>query len=682
MAGAWLLVVSVSLAGSPLQHVDVAVDVAHGVPGVPARLIPGRALLKLKSNADDETALARTLADLGTRTNTRLSLRRVSVHGWIVVNVREHAAPLPDEAQTQSLLTRLAADALVEAVSEDRWVRPLRVPNDSLVPSMWHLSVSRLVDAWDDERGNATQRIGMIDSGLIRTHEDVGAKAVVGYDFIADALAANDGDGRDPDFQDAGERCGATPHSFHGTHVAGILAASTDNGLGVAGVNWLAGLAVVRALDPCGGDLVDIMEGATWLAGGAVAGIPPIGGDRVTVMNLSLGSIGPCTAFEQDVINAIDAAGVVFVAAAGNDGGVLNSPASCDKVLAVAAHDRAFVKAPYSSFGPQVDIVAAGGDVSQLTANGILSTVGPLDSLYGFFQGTSMAAPQVAGVVSLMQAKDPAVTRARAEAALAQSGRSCTNCDGKPALDAGAALLLIARQAINPGDDEPELDDELEENDTAATARPIQCGQTYALRARARDQDWFVVDVDVGPLSIAIDAGTADLDLYVVRNGTEIVLRSETTTGTELVSATVTLAQQLQILVNPFSDDAGAARGPYSMAVTCTAATTTPPPVDPDDDPLVPADPDPGVDDDKDPIDPIGPVDPPDPNDPSDGTDDDGADVPNDGGESGPRASTDGGGADLQAVGGCASLAVEPSVSALLLLALRRRWRRRLRERA
>ncbi len=677
MAGAWVFMIGVSLAAVPLQS-DVVDD---GGRTTPARLIPGRALVKLKVDVDDTAGLGHRLAALGARTRTALSLRKVSVHGWIVVDVSEPMAPLPDETQTQSLIKRLAADSTVAATSEVRWVRPLQTPNDPLVSSMWHLSVSRLLEAWNDERGSPTQRIGMIDSGLVRSHEDVGAKAVAGFDFISDALAANDGDGRDPDFHDAGERCGATPHSFHGTHVAGILAASTDNGIGVAGINWLARLAVVRALDPCGGDLVDIMEGATWLAGGTVPGVPPIGDDRVTVMNLSLGSIGPCTAFEQDVINAIDAAGIVFVAAAGNDGGALNSPASCANVLTVAAHDRALARTTYSSFGPQVDVVAAGGDVSQLAANGVLSTLGPLDGLYGFFQGTSMAAPQVAGVVSLMQAKDPTVNRERAEAALAQSGRFCTNCEGKPALDAAAALALIARPTTDPGDDS---DDVMEENDTAAMAHTVACGETYSLRARARDQDWFVVDVDVGPLAVAVDAGAADLDLYVVRDGTEIVLRSETTSGTEFVSATVTRAQRLQILVNPFADDTGAASGPYSLTVTCTATSAPPPPVDPeedpDEDPIVPTDPDPEPPDDKDPIDPIGPTDPPAPDDPSeepDGNNDDGTDRPDDGAGTGTRPPVDGGGTDLQAVGGCASLSVEPSVPALLMLVLHRRWRRR-----
>ncbi len=668
MGGAWLFIVGVSLAVAPPHRAvsdDVAKDVARKPP---TSLIAGRALLKLRpdvSTAIDATTatpatLGRQLAALGVRTQTLLTWRKTSLRGWLVVDVREPLAPPPDEARTRTLIERLGADPAVMAVSENRFARPLITPNDPLVSSMWHLQVSRFLQAWDDERGAPDQRIGVIDSGLIRTHEDVGAKAIVGYDFIADAIAANDGDGRDPDFHDDGERCGAAAHSFHGTHVAGVLAAATDNGIGVAGANWFARLAVVRALDPCGGDLVDIMEGASWLAGGTISGVPPIGDDRVSVMNLSLGALGPCTAFEQDIVTAIDEAGVVLVVAAGNDGGALHSPANCDRVLTVAAHDRHFARTSYTSFGPQVDIVAAGGDVSQLAADGVLSTVGPFDGLYGFFQGTSMAAPQVAGVVSLMQAKDPSVTRLRAEQALVQSGRACTGCEGKPALDAAAALALIQRPPVDPPDDDggddtvdDGGDDDLEDNDTAATARRVVCGQTYALQSR--DPDWFVVDVDVGPLAIGIDAGAVNLDLFVMRDGTEVLLRSEGAAGLELVSASVTQPQTLQILVEPVVVQAQAASGPYTLAVTCTGASEPPPPIDPGEDPLVPTDPDP--------------------------TPDDGGGDTRDDNDQGAVGDSEApaGGADLQAVGGCASLthAPMPLVALALLLHRRRRCRRR-----
>jgi serine protease len=635
----------------------------------PANHIPGRALLKLKPTTRAASAIVDVdaLKALGERTGTVITLRKASVQGWIVVDVREGDGSLPDEERTLALVQRLAADDAVAAASENRWARAFAIPNDQHFQSMWHLAVARLPQAWDDEQGSAAQRVGVVDTGLVRTHEDIGGKAIAGFDFISDPTTAADGTGRDADFQDAGDACGGSGNSFHGTHVAGTIAASTNNGAGIAGVNWNARLSIVRALGRCGGDIVDIMEGATWLAGGQVAGVPAIGADRVTVMNLSHGSRGTCTAFEQDVVNAIDAAGVVFVAAAGNDGGAVNSPANCNNVLSVAAHDRNLARAGYSSFGPQIDIVAPGGDITQNNANGVLSALGPGNNVYAFYQGTSMAAPHVAGVVSLLQAKDPTVNRLKAEQALIQGGQPCSNCAGKPALDAAGALARVIRggpptDPVNPVDP---VDDAFEDNDGATAARAIDCGATLALQALPRDQDWFFVDVDVGPFAVAIDGGSADLDLYLVRNDNEILLRSETTTGVESIAANVTRAQRLQILINPFANGAVAASGPYTLTLSCTAAVSTPPPVNPTDpggDPIVPTDPGPeGPDDGKAPVDPLPPGDEGDEVGGNDGDDDLGVGGP--------------GGAPL-AVGGCShDAAANPLWLGLALLLVRRRRR-------
>ena len=109
----------------------------------------------------------------------------------------------------------------------------------------------------------------------------------------------------------------------------------------------------------------------------------------------------------------------------------------------MAAHGPNRARAPYSSFGTQIDIVAPGGDLRNFgQAGGILSTLGPNTSAYAFYEGTSMAAPHVTGVISLMQAKDPTVNRAKAESALIAGGVSCTNCSGKVSLDAAGAWSL------------------------------------------------------------------------------------------------------------------------------------------------------------------------------------------------------------------------------------------------
>src|SRR5581483_6962281 len=99
---------------------------------------------------------------------------------------------------------------------------------------------------------------------------------------VSDPSASNDGDGRDDDYDDPGDACGNEPSSFHGTHVAGTIGATANNGKGVAGLNWNAGLVIARVLGRCGGSDVDIMEGSAWLAGAHIDGVPDVGADQVS----------------------------------------------------------------------------------------------------------------------------------------------------------------------------------------------------------------------------------------------------------------------------------------------------------------------------------------------------------------------------------------------------------------
>src|SRR5262249_40636771 len=158
---------------------------------------------------------------------------------------------------------------------------------------------------------------------LDRSHEDVGQRAVGGFDFISDAGTGNDGNGRDSDFNDAGDACPqfGSGDSFHGTHVAATIGATADNGVGVVGLNWNAGLVIARAVGVCGGDIVDIGEAAVWLAGGHIDNVPDVGANKVSVMNLSLGSDQTCSQFEQDAVDFVNAQGSIFVVAAGNSAG-------------------------------------------------------------------------------------------------------------------------------------------------------------------------------------------------------------------------------------------------------------------------------------------------------------------------------------------------------------------------
>ena len=556
----------------------------------PVARVPGRALLKLKG-FDDGAALhiakatdpsSRAIAELGKRHGLRLSFVKASLFGWVVVDVRVATDParVPDEAHTLRLVEQLATDDVVDLAADEGWMRKLATPNDRHVAAMWHLDQIGAKAAWDVTTGVSSQRIGVADTGVVRSHEDLSGRIVAGFDFISDRNAGNDGNGRDADFNDAGDSCNGTGNSFHGTHTAGTMAAAANNSRGTAGMNWQAGLVVARVLGRCGGSTVDIMEGAAWMAGARINGVSDVGANKVSVMNLSLGGGNRCSSYEQQMVDFINNQGVVFVAAAGNDGGAVGSPANCNGAVAVAATGPSNRLASYSSFGSQIAIVAPGGD----NGGGVLSTIGPGNADYSFSQGTSMAAPHVAGAVSLVQALRPAATRTEIVNLLRQTGAVCTGCQGVPALRIGAAIAALggAQTPPAPPSSPPPAsglrDDAFEDNDNAGQAKRATCGVDDGRPvALAGDQDWFRFTPPQGRrLAIAIDGGAVDLDLYVLDStGQNILARSEGNSGVERITGTAG-GGTLMVLINPYTDqNAGVAhQGPYRLSITCGQMTT------------------------------------------------------------------------------------------------------------
>jgi len=298
--------------------------------------------------------------------------------------------------------------------------------------------------------------VAVLDTGY-RPHADLTKQFVGGHDFITDAAIAADGDGRDGDATDPGDATGAGEcgkgepayqSSWHGTQVAGSIAVSTGNGVGVAGVAFNAKIVPLRVLGKCGGYSSDIADAIIWASGGIVGGIAQ--NDRpARVINMSLGGGGPCDRTMQDAIDSARSRGAVVVVAAGNENADArnSTPANCAGVITVVATDRAGGRAYYSNFGEAVDIAAPGGDVRS-AGGGILPTLnsgatGPRTDSYGFYQGTSMAAPQVAGVVALMLSRNPALTPDQIEDTLKSTARafpsSCANCVAG-IVDAAAAV--------------------------------------------------------------------------------------------------------------------------------------------------------------------------------------------------------------------------------------------------
>ncbi len=253
---------------------------------------------------------------------------------------------------------------------------------------------------------------------------------------MSNVTAARDGNGIDSNPNDPGTSPSAGQSSWHGTHVAGTIAAASNNGVGVAGVSWGAKIMPLRVLGLNGsGTSYDILQAVKYAARLANdSGTLPA--QKADVINLSLGAVGGSSTTEQALYDQVRAAGVIVVAAAGNNGkNELFYPASYNGVISVSAVDMLGQRAPYSNFSSRVDVAAPGGDMSaDLDTNGfpdgVLSLVGndstgTLKYDYWFMNGTSMASPHMAGVVALMRAVCPTMTPAQLDTLL--SGGTITS---------------------------------------------------------------------------------------------------------------------------------------------------------------------------------------------------------------------------------------------------------------
>jgi len=451
-------------------------------------------------------------------------------------------------AEVQGLAKAVrSGDVDVEFAEPDRRMHALMTPNDTSYGSQWHYFETtgglRAPAAWDKSTGSGV-KVAVIDTGY-RPHADLAANIVGGYDFISDTWTANDGGGRDSDAKDPGDWitaniCGGTHaaqnSSWHGTHVAGTIAAVTNNSSGVAGVAFNAKVVPARVLGRCGGYTSDIADAITWASGGSVSGVPA-NTNVAKVINMSLGGKGACDSTTQAAITGARNRGTVVVVAAGNsqaDASAYN-PANCSGVITVAATNRSGSRAWYSNYGSVVDVAAPGGDTS-ISGDGIYSTLNtgtttPGSDTYAYYQGTSMASPHVAAVVALMFAKNGALTVDQIETKLKGSTRafpgSCSQC-GTGIVDANAAVDAAGGGG---GNDVPEV----ESNNTLATAQAISVNPANVLgtMSSSSDTDYYKVTVGAGKtLSVTLTPnGSSDYDLYMYNSSGTQLNASEKGTG-------------------------------------------------------------------------------------------------------------------------------------------------------
>jgi len=336
-------------------------------------------------------------------------------------------------SEIERAVSSLAANPDVAFVQIDHRRHPA-VVNDPYVAVQPYLSGTvggiNATAAWNVTHGSSSIVVAVLDTG-VRPHSGMAGRLLAGYDMIHDVKSSNDGDGRDSDAFDPGDfvlaseatpDCHETISSWHGTSVAGVVGANTNDGLWTAGIDWAARILPVRVLGKCGGYDSDIVDGIAWAAGLALPGTP-VNPTPAHVINLSLGGAEPCPPIYPLVIDAAYAHGVTraVVVAAGNslEDVANHSPASCRGVIAVAATTLAGNLADYSNFGAGITISAPGGSfalqfgIGSLVALSNTGRTTPGEDTITHTGGTSLAAPMVSGTVSLMLAVAPALTSAQ-----------------------------------------------------------------------------------------------------------------------------------------------------------------------------------------------------------------------------------------------------------------------------
>lgn len=349
---------------------------------------------------------------------------------------------------TISKVRELSENPNVKFVQPNYIFHPTAVPTDPYYSAQWHYPLIDLPNAWDITTGSDDMVVAVVDTGILNHPDLAGRITNTGFDFV-DTRFSNDGDGPDADPTDPGDGQGGRGNSWHGTHVAGTIAAATNNGLGVSGILWSGSVMAVRVMGAGGGASADIANGILYAAGLANSS-GKVPDKTARVINLSLGGPGFDFVIDQAVADAVQA-GVVVVAAAGNENtSDFGSPGTSPGAITVAAVGLDSSKAPYSNFGPEVDVAAPGGDMSvDLDGNdypdGVLSTLAKDDGspVYTFYQGTSMATPHVVGVVGLMLSANPNLTPAEVLNILSQTATDL----GDPGRDDvfGAGLINAAK---------------------------------------------------------------------------------------------------------------------------------------------------------------------------------------------------------------------------------------------
>lgn len=439
----------------------------------------------------------------------------------------------------------LKADPRVAAVEPNYVVTTMADPSDTYFADQYSLKAARFPEAWARQPDAADVTVAVVDTGVDLDHPDLYEQLVPGWDAVS-----NDSDPQD--------------ENRHGTMVAGIIGASSDNGRGIAGGTFRTRIQPVRALDAYGrGSYADVAEGITWAAD-----------NGADVINLSLGGASSSTVLA-DAVAYAQSKGILVVAAAGNSSGPEPIyPGALPGVLTVAATDANGQITWFSSQGPWVDVAAGGVDVISTNLG-----AGPADS-YAAASGTSFAAPMVAAAAALLRQAHPDWDGAQISARITSSARDAgpaghDNGFGFGLLDIEAALGAPRQEplAAEPGD-------ALEPNPLPEQAT-LLTGTATATIAPEGDVDWFAFDIastQVVTASVTVNSAASsqimDPTLSVEGPGGE-ALASVNSYGPgypEVIVFEATTPGRYRLRVGSFN--AGISGGSYTVTYTTAPAPT------------------------------------------------------------------------------------------------------------
>ncbi|MFI8288348.1 protease [Streptomyces sp. ms191] len=424
------------------------------------------------AEAGSNAAAKSDAAAKATETGEALSFERRLAGGAALVDLGDSAS----KQDVAEVMAAFRADPQVASVEPDIRAYAMAVtPNDTDYAKQWDLFEAtggmNVPPAWDKTTGTGVT-VAVIDTGYA-AHSDLATNIVSGYDFISTSADARDGNGRDADSKDEGDwnatdgECGtgskASNSSWHGTHVAGTIGAVTHNSKGIAGIAYNAKVQPVRVLGKCGGSSADIADAITWASGGTVPGVPA-NPTPAKVINMSLGGASStCPSVYQNAINGAVSRGTTVVVAAGNSNANASgfTPANCSNVITVASTSREGNRSYYSNYGTIVDVAAPGGETRRATdtpgtvttpENGIYSSLNSGTTTqsvenYKPYQGTSMAAPHIAGLAALLKSAKSTLTPAEIESAIKTNARplpgTCTGGCGTGIADTAKTVDAV-----------------------------------------------------------------------------------------------------------------------------------------------------------------------------------------------------------------------------------------------